>query len=370
LKGAELGPTREDAHQTFRLRTDETAKQLPLPPILDPLVVEKRSRFEHTKERPKLAELTPFQKKLWENPFGMQVPVPCWQCESNISAHALASPVRQCRATQISLPTAFLTSLHARPHPTTTDPWLLPVSLTTDKKHLGPPYRFLGTRLITAQLGKRKAWEKGLNARMAEKFGGHNLKKMVWREDMPDLVLDIMRRRVASKLSWSLGFRGRLIPVASPRYEDLENVEDVSCVLIFRSLHTRGDDMQKQVDQNMAELEKWSAYFTQSFQAKLDPHTVPKVTHTSPHWYTGPLIARMQPRLRFPELEFHTTMWRGRQVAVYSLTDLLGEDKAQELIGDSKYADEKCVVMKRARHNVPVEILLMQLQAYIARPGP
>ncbi|KAI4959441.1 hypothetical protein J4E86_003163 [Alternaria arbusti] len=270
----------------------------------------------------------------------------------------------------ISLPSAFLTSLHARPHPTTKDPWLLPVSLTTDKKHLGPPHRFLGTRRVTVQLGKKKAWEKALNSRMAEKFGGLGLKKMVWREDMPDFILDIMRKTAASKLSWNFGFRGRLIPVASPRTEDIESVEDVSSVLIFRSLHNRGDDMQKMADLNMAELEKWSAYFTKSFEAKLDPHATPEVTHSSPHWYTGPVIACLQPRLMFPELEFHTTTWRGRKVAVYSLTDLLGEDKAQELIKGSKYADEKCVVMKRARHNVPVEILLMQLQAYIAQPGP
>jgi len=196
------------------------------------------------------------------------------------------------------------------------------------------------------------------------------LKKMVWREDMPDFILDIMRKTAANKLSWNFGFRGRLIPVASPRTEDIESVEDVSSVLIFRSLHNRGDDMQKLADLNMAELEKWSAYFTKSFEAKLDPHATPEVTHSSPHWYTGPVIACLQPRLMFPELEFHTTTWRGRKVAVYSLADLLGEDKAQELIKGSKYAGEKCVVIKRARHNVPVEMLLMQLQAYIAQPGP
>jgi hypothetical protein len=72
LKGDELGPTRADAHQTFRVRKDETAKDLPLSPLLDPVILEKRSRFEQTKERPRVAEFTPFQKKLWENPFGMQ----------------------------------------------------------------------------------------------------------------------------------------------------------------------------------------------------------------------------------------------------------------------------------------------------------
>jgi len=76
LKGSDLGPTREDAHQTFRLRKDETAKELPLSPLLDPVALEERSRYEQTKERPNFAALTPFQKKLWENPFGMHNAVP------------------------------------------------------------------------------------------------------------------------------------------------------------------------------------------------------------------------------------------------------------------------------------------------------
>lgn len=53
---------------------------------------------------------------------------------------------------------------------------------------------------------------------------------------------------------------------------------------------------------------------------------------------------------------------------MYSLLDLLGEEKARELVGGEKsqYKTETCVVVKRARHNVPVEVLLMQLQAYTA----
>lgn len=71
LKGDELGPTREDGHCTFRTRKDGK-KELPLPPLLDPVVLEKRSRHEQKKEKPKFADFTPFQRKLWENPFGMR----------------------------------------------------------------------------------------------------------------------------------------------------------------------------------------------------------------------------------------------------------------------------------------------------------
>jgi hypothetical protein len=282
----------------------------------------------------------------------------------------LASPVRQCRATLISLPEAFLTTLHARPHPTTNDPWLLPVSLTTDKKHLGPPFNYVGSQFVTAQLGKKKAWERGIYSRFEEKYGMGAVKKMVWREDMPQLILDLMQKELVRKLSWNFGFRGRLTPVESPRPVDIDGVEDVSCVLIVRSLRTYADEVHDRAIDMISEMDKWSAYVSKSYIDKLDPHAAPEVTHRRPTWYMEPLVPKLQPRIRFPELEFNMTFWRGSKVPVYSLTDLLGEENARQFIEKSKYADQNCVVVKRARHNAPVEILLMQLQAYIARPGP
>ena len=187
---------------------------------------------------------------------------------------------------------------------------------------------------------------------------------------MPELILDIMRKRLVKKLHWNFGFRGRLTPVPSPRAEDIGDIEDVSCVLLFGTLRTRADDLQDRAAEIKAELDKWSNYITKNFTAKLDPHASADVTHFSPAWYTEPLVPRLQPRLQHPELEFKSTTWRGRKVAVYSLTDLLGQEMASKLIGGSQYDGGNCVVLKRARHNVPVEILLMQLQAYIAQPGP
>jgi hypothetical protein len=260
--------------------------------------------------------------------------------------------------------------LHARPHPTTNDPWLLPVSLTTDKKHLGPPFRFLGNRVVATHMGKKKFWQKQIYSRMEEKLGSSTLQRMVWREDLPNLILDLMQNQLVQKLSWNFGFRGRLIPVASPRPEDLQDVDDVSCVLIFRSLRTRADDILDRAHDVNAEMDKWASWVAKNYVDKLDPHAAPHVTHKSPPWYIEPLVPRLQPRIQCPKLDFKHAIWRGRKVALYSLTDLLGEDKARQLVEGSQYAGEKCVVLKRARHNVPVELLLMRLQAYIVRPGP
>jgi hypothetical protein len=259
-----------------------------------------------------------------------------------------------------------------RPHPVTSDPWLLPVSLTTPSTQLGLPFRFHTRQLIATQLGKKKAWEKSLYPRMFDTLAGGEAAALVWREDMPALIANLLRARLVSALSWSFGFRGRLLPVASPLPAHIDPVDDVSCVLIFASLRSPADAAQDRCDAITAELDKWSLYFAQSFAAYLDPHAKPGVTHKAPYWYQAPLVPRMQPRVQFPELEYRTTVWRGRRVPVYSLVDLLGDEGARALTAGpkSKYAEHQCVVMKRARHNVPVETLLMQLQTYVARPGP
>ncbi|KAF1920608.1 hypothetical protein BDU57DRAFT_437365 [Ampelomyces quisqualis] len=353
-KGDDLGPTRSGDYQTFRARRDGGGKELPLPPLLDPLVIERRALWEAPKAQPKAADFTPFQKKIQANPY----------------AHALSSPVRQCRANIILLPVALLTSLHVRPHPTTGDPWLLPVSLTTVQKYLGPPYHFVESQFLAKQLGKKKQWLRGVYARFEEKFGGNVLKKLVWREDLAQVILDLKQKQLVKKLSWSTGIKGRLTPVASPRPEDIHQVDDVSCILIFRSLRTQANECNDRAKDLAAQMDKWASYVAKNYMDKLDPHAAPHVTHKSPSWYSEPVVPRLQPRAQFPELDFNTTIWRGRKVAVYSLTDLLGEDKARGLIQGSVYAEENCVAVKCARHNVPMEVLLMRLQAYLARPGP
>ncbi|KAF2870938.1 hypothetical protein BDV95DRAFT_628861 [Massariosphaeria phaeospora] len=351
LKGDALGPIHQDEHQSFRVR--KHGKPLPLPPVLDPAVLSQRAQWQQTKAQPDVNSFTPFQKKLWENTY----------------AHALASDVRQCRSTMILLPSALLVSLHPRPHPETSDPWLLPVNLTTTSKQLGPPLRFLGRRSVVAELGRKAGWKSGLNERFTQKLG-RKIGKMVWREDMSDLILSLLQKNLLNKLRWHFRQPGRLLPCASPRPEDIDAIEELSCVLFFGSLKTGADAVHVQAQHIMREAESLTQEYSKILVKHLDPHRAKTTTHSAPFWYPGPLVPRLQPRLRFPPLELRTTDWKGRRVPVYSLLDLLGEDKLQELLQDSSLEGATCVGIRPGRHNVPVETLLLQLQAFLAVPGP
>jgi hypothetical protein len=194
--------------------------------------------------------------------------------------------------------------------------------------------------------------------------------KMVWREDMPELILDLLRKNLLNKLIWYFQKSGHLVPCKSPRSEDIEEIADVSCVLLFRSLVTKADEVQEKALFNLKEVEFQAKYWAGRHLEEMDPHTVQNATHTPPIWWRGPLLPELSPRIKFPPLEFKTTEWKGRKIAVYSLTDLLGEEKMKELVEGSRFETERCVVLKRGRHNVPVEMMLLQLQAYLTTSGP
>ncbi|KAF2641496.1 hypothetical protein P280DRAFT_542799 [Massarina eburnea CBS 473.64] len=354
LLGDDLGPIQrnEDQHKSFRVRQDGSS--LPLPPSLDPVVVSERSRWEQLKEKPNVANFTPFQKKLWENPY----------------AHILASPPRQCRATNSLQPSALQTSLHPRPHPSTKTPWLLPVSLTTPTHHLGPPFRFLSHKFVAAHLGKKKAWKSGLYFRIYEKIGSKATHEIIWREDMPELILGLLRERLLGKLKWWFSKRGQLVGCISPWHEHIESIDHVSSILSLKSLRTHADDLKDAAASIAASSDKWVSYTAKGLPDLFDPHSKPNVTHRAPSWYQEPLLPRLQPRLQYPPLEFKTTVWRGQKVAVYSLVDLLGEEKTKELVEGSMYEGESCLVVRSGRHNVKIEMLLMELQCYTADHEP
>jgi hypothetical protein len=267
------------------------------------------------------------------------------------------------------MPDDLLLSLTPRINPGTSEPWLLPVALTTSAKQLGASLKVLCRKTMVEQLGLRKQWMGHLGRRIEQSIGGHRIAKMVWREDMPDLILSMMRKQLLNKLSWHFKHSGQMVPVASPLPEDIAGVDDVSGILYFGSLKTTADEIQEKA-RKIALVTEYYANGVADASKPLDPHKSRHVTHPPPQWWAGPIVPRLQPRTIFPSLEFKTAEWRGSRVAVYSLCDLLGEDKAAELVEKSKYKGERCMVMKRAKHNVPVELMLMQMQTYLAKPAP
>jgi hypothetical protein len=303
-------------------------------------------------------------------------PDPRLQKPTPRTAHALASPVRNDRSLGTLLPSALLVTLHLKPHPTTADPWLLPLSLSAPNspKHLGPPLRLLAHRHNAAHLtAKKENVKRALSARHAALLGSSGMRQLVWRQDMPALLLSLLRTRVEDKLSWYFARQGRLVPVASPAPADIDAVDDAACVLFYGSLRTRADDVHDRANAIVAEADKWALYFRAHFGSYFDAHAtpppnLPKATHHPPNWFE-PVVPRLAPRAQFPPLAFPTARWRGRKVALYSLSDMLGAERAAALVSGTPCEEERCWVLRRGRQNVGVEMVLGLLQGYLVEPG-
>lgn len=179
--------------------------------------------------------------------------------------------------------------------------------------------------------------------------------KLVWRKDMPELLLSMLKARVEDKLAWWFKWRGRLVPIASPSAADTVHVDDVACVLFHGSLRTAAHDTQDEANAIVAAADKWWDYVDKGLSGK---KSNPQV-----------MVPRLAPRALFPPLEYPTAAWRGRKVALYSLTDMLGSERAEALVNGTRYEGERCWVMKRGRQAVEVQMLLGQLQGYLAEPG-
>ncbi|KAF2200620.1 hypothetical protein GQ43DRAFT_373376 [Delitschia confertaspora ATCC 74209] len=345
-----LGPTLEDGHRTLRLRRN--GKPLPLPPLLDPVVLRERGRWEQPKSRPDIAKLTPFQQKLYQNPY----------------AHALAVTPRQCGLTSVLLPKTFMLTLRAEPHPETSDPWMLPLELSSSHPSSEQPARVV-SQYFALKFLQRTNWSKIMSPRFKEKLR-NKLHKLVWREDLPDLILSLLQKNVVGKLRWHMEKPGnRLVACASPHKLDLEPIEDVSCVLYLDSLQTPADELQEKAEAIVAKVEAMISQLVKKFGKVLDPHAAAG-THHPPPWFRGPVVPHLQPRKRFAPLRFSTADWRGRRVALYSLHDMLGEEKMRELVRGTQFEKATCIVIKGERNNIKPQMLLMQLQAFLAMPGP
>lgn len=232
-----------------------------------------------------------------------------------------------------------------------------------------PPIR-MANNLFILEWCKEYKWKTLIAPRFRQNMGDAD-KRMVWREDLVQLVLSRFQQPIIQKLRYFFERPGgQLVQCGSPLTSDIEatGLDDVSCVLYLGSLKTPADKIQAKSIDIMVAVDQLIYGFKKKHTALVDPHT--KANHNSPAWYKGPLLPTLLPRLRYPPLEFKTTRWRDQEVSVYSLPDLLGEENTKELVMGTQFEDAGCIVMRRRRNNTATQLLLMQLQGFLATPGP
>ena len=118
-------------------------------------------------------------------------------------AALLASPVRMCSVTGARLPAELLIPLSLRKHPETGKPWQVPVF---EKPGRIPTAYYTNAYESLDYVSKLKYREfyKTLSPRWKTQISHPQLKEIVFREDMADFVLKVMRQRVSGAFAKAL----------------------------------------------------------------------------------------------------------------------------------------------------------------------
>lgn len=216
-----------DWDQAFQIDSDEktietAAGSLPLSPVMDPSFWARREQY--TKRKPKKPPHTASKpQSLLERQFA-----------ANAFAQALATPVRYESMTRVRLPSFFLQDFHLLTHPETGQPWWVPRSLGLDeskqeksknkkdakeegaasstagekpsslREKLRGPNAYAPARkdvlaaMCTDRSGFYQQWRFlfGPSSSQYKTFG----QKSVWRQDMDEFVLGLMRQHVEQDL--------------------------------------------------------------------------------------------------------------------------------------------------------------------------
>ncbi|KAI1418978.1 hypothetical protein F5Y12DRAFT_780371 [Xylaria sp. FL1777] len=219
---SESTPQKLDVDQDNKTITTAVG-HLPLSPIMDPSYWDATTRHQTPKSKRSKATNS-VERQFRKNPF----------------AQALATPIRQCTASHIRLPSFFLQDFNLITHPETGTPWWVPCSLTWDKpagsqqvdltsdeqansgteressdlsepnqaKPYGPSAYVLARQgLISAFTLKRSGFENHTKRLFGASSSRYTIfsHQAVWRQDMDSAILQQMRQDIVKDLLYLSG---------------------------------------------------------------------------------------------------------------------------------------------------------------------
>ncbi|CAD6456865.1 241a9f7d-5967-47c6-9fca-b8ddf2e97ebe-CDS [Sclerotinia trifoliorum] len=307
-------------------------RELPFSPLMDPSFHEARNRHSAPKPQPSKEERTPFQEQLAKNPYAL----------------ALTTPVRQCSATQLSLPSFFLQDFTLMAHPTTSHAWHVPRSLSSHSSSLKSsseeessvhnPSLGSTTYVAMRQPLFQSFFKKGSGyTGIYKKFGIANAKSIarkhvtlqaVWRPDMDTFLLELMRRRTVELLEYLCSRDNRYIHKCAS-WERVEWSEQVGCVLWTGQKVISGEGQQGEEQE-------------QEYEREIPPG----------------------------EFETKRIGPGGRKVVpVFNLRTMMGKHWIQKMREGNRIFENQILVVKHKNATKEIQMKLWKLQGYVATYG-
>jgi hypothetical protein len=339
-------------------------RPLPLSPLMDPAAIAAKQKHHAPKPLPS-KNPEPFQRILSKNPYAL----------------ALATPLRRCQLTQVSLPSFFLQDFSLMAHPETRKPWYVPRSLTN---------KYVPTRLQKqAELG----WEAGEELEMkgerqsnsqSERIGGGYTPKIGYSTYTlsSKFALRAMKesRGYAKKLSsrYIKEAVQRGMPATGITAHAFQFIQDRyrQARAAFKVVITAGwrndmdelvlDLMRRRTFEDLVHVTELKRGYVVGCKGWEDGMAKPQVGAFL--WTGGNGDIEMDFPPEFATLDINTKVDKTRKVPVHNLRTLLGKGKLAEL--REKFPtgifENEVVVLKHKKTTVNLEMRLWKLQGYLA----
>jgi len=330
---------------------------------MDPSRIAQRARHKQPKAAPpEPSARTPFQTKLHTNPY----------------ARLLATPVRKDRLAQASLPSGLLVDLDVKAAPRAPHrPHYVPSTLfagsaaDTPAADVRSPRVYVPLRREALRaLRKKSRRVRALAGGPFESLGRGYVGAVVWREDMDELVLGLLRRTVERKMRWLLRATG-IAPIVrcDGGAAEAANFEDVGCVIYVRSWKSEElIQLERKVEDGFAVAERLVDKARTGFTWLLRHGKLNKEEKTRLEDWSKAVNfpARINPAISNPPMVFTTVYLNGRSIPVYALEDLMGRQETEKLLNGTPFEDASCMIMKDAPITGAAQMWLLKLQAYLA----
>ncbi|KAL9104211.1 MAG: hypothetical protein Q9163_000811 [Psora crenata] len=345
--------------------------QLPQSPLTDPKLNAARYGYKKEKPRPDLKKLSGFQLKLQKNPY----------------AHAIASPIRHCLLTGARLPKDFLLDFHLATHPETGAKWHLPrlaaelaggkqdevaprgaseerqqartdneMSAIEDSSHVSnfsaptlsppkqlPPRMISGTHFLSSYPALQSVsrlrpsqYRNILPYRWRDE-PAIKTNEIVWREDMAEFTLELLRKRVVRGLERVIGeWKGGYV-AACERWEMVERKQQISACLWLGSLLRFEDRAQG----GKAQAGVFGGEECENAVGRKGGNEGPP--------------------------PYAMVMYRGKHIPVYNLQTLIGQKQLEGLREKfPKVLGKELAVVRRKKLTVQLQMNLWTLMGYLA----
>ena len=149
--------------------------------------------------------------------------------------------------------------------------------------------------------------------------------------------------------------------------DDAKEMQDVGCLIYVGSLNSLElSDITLKVEDGFAQAEKLAIRLRNIWRSAKG-RLKSSEQEAMDNWaQVSRFPPQLNPQFVNPSLHFTSVICGGRVVPIYSLEDMLGVDKTEDLMKDTVFEGTNCMVLKEGRITCSAQMWLLKLQAYLS----